>query len=240
MPTSESSPATPRRGAAPAYSRESIARAAIGVADQQGIDAVTMRRVASELGTGAMSLYRYVDSKNALYDVMIDEMLTQLGPGHGRAPYEQLCGDWRADLRTIARGNRSLQLAHPWFPRLTAIRPAMGPNMLDVIETSMSALDGLGLGVDDMMEICNLVLNWVTGFVQDELGRLRTQRDTGLSEAELQQSQVPYIEGVLAEGKHPYLNRIVHEAAHRSADERFERALDRLIAGIEASLPATN
>lgn len=226
-----------RKGPAPAYSKEAIARAAITIADEQGIEAVTMRKVAASLGTGAMSLYRYVDSKDDLYDLMVEGLLGQMLAGRQDGPQHDFIGDWRADLRMVAHGNRAVQLAHPWFPKLTAIRPAMGPNMLAVVEAGMSILDGLGLDIDDMMEICGLVINWVTGFVQDELGRLELQRRTGLSEMELQVSMGPQVEEIMASGRHPYFTRIVHDARHRSADERFERALDRLIAGIEATLP---
>lgn len=229
---------TQRRGPAPAYSQQSIAKTAIEIADVHGIEAVTMRSVAGALGTGAMSLYRYVDGKDSLHDLMIDEALGRIVSESGAHPREQFRGDWRADLRMVARGNRAVQLAHPWLPRLTATRPPMGPNMLSIVEAAMSILDGIGLEVDDMMEICNLVINWVTGFVQDELGRLEEQRRTGLSEQELQARQAPSVENVLERGEHPYFARIVREAQHRSADERFERGLDRLIAGIEASLPA--
>lgn len=228
---------TRRRGPVPAHSRADIAWAAIAIADDDGIDAVTMRRVARQLGTGAMSLYRYVDSKDALYDVMIDEMLGYMVAGQESDVHERFSGDWRTDLRMIAHGNRQLQLRHPWFPKLTAIRPVAGPNMLAVVESGMSTLDGLGLEIDDMMEICNLVIHWVTGFVQDELGGLQTQQRTGLSEAELQRDTAGHLSEALTAEEHPYVHRIMREGKPRTADERFDRALDWLIAGFEASIP---
>ncbi|MEU6644818.1 TetR/AcrR family transcriptional regulator [Saccharomonospora sp. NPDC046836] len=218
------------RGPAPAYSRDQIADAGIDIADEQGIDAVSMRKVAARLGTGAMSLYRYVDSKEGLVELMADRML-------GRANWPELSGDWREDLRTIIRGHRVAVLAHPWLSTVWAGRPAFGPNMLRGFERAMSIMDGLGLSIDEMFETIGMVNTWVDGFVRNELAVC--EYFGSVDEAEVQRSMGPYVESVIRSGDYPYFSRVVIEAKtpHVDPDIRFERSLDRVIAGIEATLP---
>ncbi|WP_199431862.1 TetR/AcrR family transcriptional regulator [Qaidamihabitans albus] len=216
------------RGPAPAYSREQIADAAIRIADEHGLEAVSMRKVAAELGTGAMSLYRYVENKECLHELMADRML-------GRQEWPELTGDWREDLRDLARGARAILLAHPWLTEIWTGRPVMGPNMLAGLERSMAVVDGLGLDIDAMFEIVGLLNTWVTGHVQTELATRASFGDV----EEWQRRMGPYVAMLADSGDYPYLTRIVREAAapHADPDERFERTLGRIIAGIEATLP---
>src|SRR5262245_25957268 len=105
------------RGPRPAHSRAAIAAAAVRIADAEGLDAVSMRRLAAELGAGATSLYRYVARKDDLLDLMVDAVV-----GEGPPPAAP-SGDWRADLREIAYSTRALILRHPWAAMLLAGRP---------------------------------------------------------------------------------------------------------------------
>src|SRR5687768_7955516 len=95
------------RGRPPAHSRDQVVDAAIGIADAEGLGAVTMRRIAQQIGAGAMSLYTYVPDKDRLVDLMVDRV------GATRTPVE-ITGDWRTDLLALAGSQRSLMLAHPW------------------------------------------------------------------------------------------------------------------------------
>src|ERR1700729_4532588 len=94
------------RGPAPSLSREEITTAAVKLADTRGIEAVSMRALAVELGVGAASLYRYVARKDELIDLMADA-------GMGDDLHFKIRGDWRADLRSVARGLRAMILRHP-------------------------------------------------------------------------------------------------------------------------------
>lgn len=224
-------PARTSRGPAHTYSREQIAWAAIGIADEHGIEAVSMRRVAAALGTGAMSLYRYVANKDALFEAMLDAIIGDPTEWEGRQT-----GDWRDGLRAVARGSRATQLQHPWMPRLLVGRPAITPATLSMIEYGMSILDGLGLDVDEMMETIGLVTAWVAGFVQGEVVE-REAADDPAARIDWEQSRGPQAEALLATGRYPYFARIVRESQRHDPDARFERALDRIIAGVEAMLP---
>jgi AcrR family transcriptional regulator len=108
---------SPRRQAP---SVEQIVRTAITIADTEGLPALSMRRVAADLGSGTASLYRYVASRDDLLDLMIDEVKG--------AEDTELTGDWRADLASVARPVRATLLRHPWLSGEIPGRPALGTN----------------------------------------------------------------------------------------------------------------
>ncbi|MET9116336.1 TetR/AcrR family transcriptional regulator [Streptomyces longwoodensis] len=218
------------RGPVPAYSRERIAEVAIALADGEGIEAVTMRRIAKELGTGAMTLYRYLPTKEDLYAVVIDQAL-------GYEPQEPT-GDVRADLATFARRYRETLRRHPWLAHAVASRPVMGPNMLRGNERDLALVDGRGLGIDEMMQVVNLIRHWVTGATQSETAEREAALRSGMDRRTWQQRMGPYIRELLATGRFPYLDRMVREARYPSRDERFETGLAVLLDGIEARFPA--
>src|ERR1035437_5181944 len=108
-------------------SREEITAVAITVADQDGLDGVSMRRVAAELGTGAASLYRYVLTREDLLDLMTDAKGAEWGP----APPT---GDWPPDLTAFGEQARVIFRRHRWLAGLTMTRPVIGPNGIALIE----------------------------------------------------------------------------------------------------------
>ncbi|MFG2044485.1 TetR/AcrR family transcriptional regulator [Dactylosporangium sp. NPDC048998] len=220
----------PARGPAPSYSLAQVAEAAIEIADRDGIEAVSMRKVAASLGTGAMSLYRYVENKESLCALMLDHI-------HGETKLPPPVGDWRHDLRTVAAQLRDTQLTHPWLARIAAGRPAMGPNMLVIFEHAMAVLDGVGLSIEDMLGIFSMVASWVGGFVQEELAEQEARRNMGIDEVEWNKRMADYLERLTSGGEYPYFTRVVREGADHDFQTRFERGLDRIIAGIAATLP---
>src|SRR6266498_4621044 len=106
------------RGPDPTYSRDQITAAAITIADAEGLEAVSMRRIAREVGAGAMSLYRYLDSKDELVELMMDAVEAE-----DPLP-DKPSGEWRADLRRIAERARGILERHPWLATLAATRPS--------------------------------------------------------------------------------------------------------------------
>ncbi|MBW5262883.1 helix-turn-helix transcriptional regulator, partial [Streptomyces sp. P01-F02] len=126
-------PDRPRRGRRPAFSREAITVAAVALADAEGIDAVTMRRVAAEVGAGVMSLYSYAPDKETLLDLMIDHVngeLSESGP---------LTGEWRADLKAIGHLQRDHMLRPPWLATAVPARRTLGPRTLAFLEHALAA-----------------------------------------------------------------------------------------------------
>lgn len=220
------------RGRRPAHSRADIAAVAIRVADAEGIDAVSLRRVADELATGTTTLYRYIASKDELFDLMIDSAIAERRPP---AP----TGDWRADLRAIAYENRAMALRHPWLATLPATRPVLGPNSLAWLEATYATLDGLGLDPDEVLAQVGTLVTFVRGHVIDELAEQEAARRSGMDMTAWLAAQAQYGEMVIGSGRYPHLARIMIEAETPHADDRFERAfrygLDHILTGLGQS-----
>jgi AcrR family transcriptional regulator len=220
-------------GRRPGYSRARIVEVAVRIADAEGLDAATMRRIGQELGTGAMSLYRYVPRRDDLIDLMLDAVVGEI-----ELP-ERPGGDWRADLSLVAHQTRAVGLRHPWQAAL-ARRPTLGPHSLAVYDFALGALDGHGLHVDEMTSLCGMVGNYVAAAVRDEIGWLEHARHTGMDRAQWMAEYVgPYVRQVVESGRYPMFNRSIREGrlAHLSPDERFQYGLDRVLNGIAAALP---
>jgi len=187
------------RGQHPPLTRDKIAAAAIAIADAEGIDALSMRKVAAELGCGTMSLYRHVRNKDELLDVMIDA-----GIGESAGLPATPSGNWREDLRRSAHGLRAAILRHPWVVRVIGRRPALGPNMLAITEATLSAVDGLGLSIDQMLWTIGAVNAFVVGFVVNELAerewRYPLAERSGPQARHWASTMVPYAQSIVASG----------------------------------------
>src|SRR5690349_20612110 len=147
-------PERPAHGPKPAYSRAQITDAAIRIADAEGLEAATMRRIAAESGAGAMSLYRCVPSRDDLIELITDRL-------PGEIDLEGMpSGDWRADLTRYADGVRAMWLRHPWIATVHRALPSYGPNQLLVIERVMGALDA-HVSIDENLGLMALLTGYV-------------------------------------------------------------------------------
>jgi AcrR family transcriptional regulator len=222
------------RGPRPAHSRPDIAAAGITVADAEGIEAVSMRRVAAAIGAGTTSLYRYVLNKDELLDLMADAVLGEEDPPAASE-------DWEADLRAAARHTRAVALRHPWLTALPPARPVLGPNGLRWMEATYQAVDGLGLSADDMLTIVSTLLTFVRGHVTSELAERQAASRSGLSTDEWMAAQGSYGEMIIGSGRFPALSRVMVEAQGPHAADRFERSftagLDLVLTGLATVIP---
>jgi AcrR family transcriptional regulator len=215
----------------PALTHDKIVLAAIKIADHEGVEALSMRKLAARLGSGTMSLYRYVPSKDDLLDLMVDAVI-----GEEELPSKP-SGDWRSELTGLARRTHRVARRHPWMLRFVLARPNLGPNALRQIEYAMAAVDGLGLDIDGMLDMVNTVNAFVTGFVQAELAEEEAQRRTGLNEEQWRARMAPYLRQLIATGRYPFLERIVVEAEDfPDVDTTFERRLALVLDGLAANL----
>jgi AcrR family transcriptional regulator len=148
-------PAESRRGRRPGLSVARVVSAAIALADAEGLDTVTMRRVALELGVVPMTLYTYVPDKAALLDLMLDKLYLAM-------PRADSPSGWRVRLAGIAEENRTLYRQHPWAAGLSASRPPLGPGLMAKYEHELRAFDGTGL--DEVAT--DSALTYLLGFVQ--------------------------------------------------------------------------
>ncbi|MEU3856299.1 TetR/AcrR family transcriptional regulator [Streptomyces sp. NPDC028722] len=223
------------KGPAPSRTRAEITSAAIAIADAEGIEALSMRRVAKELGTGTASLYRYLASKDDLLDLMLDAVAAE--DGGPPAP----TGDWRGDLRTLAYRSRATFHRHPWMASLAAGRPSLGPNSLDAIEHALAALEPLGFGIDVMITVVEALHAFVRGYAIGELAQQEAVRRSGVGNQEWMDAHAPYLDKVVKGGRHPLLARVIRDAelphAADSAERGFRLGLERLLDGWEANLP---
>lgn len=216
-------------GRRPSLTHGDIAAAGVRVADRDGLDALSMRNVAGELGVGTMSLYRYVGNKSELIELMIDAVNAELVIDDGATR-------WRDVLAAMARSMRHLVTAHPWAAGFGS-RPSLGPNTLAWIEQTTARLDRRGLTIDQVMDMGATISAFVTGFVQYERERDESARTSGMSEEEWRMAVGPYLVDLLASGQYPYLERIVREAEDfPSLDAVFERRLGYVLDGIGSGL----
>jgi AcrR family transcriptional regulator len=224
-------------------SRDDIAEAAIAVADAEGLEAVSMRRVASELGLGTMSLYHYVRSKDELLDLMGDRIM-----GGQLVEDAELRRGWREGLTAIAQATRRNFERHPWMGGALSPRPSTipGPSAMRHVDQSLAAVADLGLDVPSQMEIIAVVDDYVIGF------SVRSQRvaedEEGLADdtvAAWMEMAFGHLRRQIESGEFPHLQRAVEanraaggkdEDLERmaSSEERFERGLELLLDGIEA------
>ncbi len=225
----------PSRGPQPAYSRTQIAAAAVKIADAEGIGAVSMRRIASELGSGATSLYRYITKKDELLDLMSEAVLEV-----ERLPRPS--GNWRVDLRKIAYHMRAMSLRHPWTIGISTSRSALGPNTLRCLELTLSVIDNLGLDIDEMLVISNTLFTFVRGYAAGEDAEVEASRRSGLNREQWMRSRAEHTQAILRTGKYPMFARVVKDARAPhdpdAAAHGFAAGLEHLLNGIEARIAA--
>lgn len=218
-------PEPPNRPVPVPLSREDIVRAAIRLADADGLDAVSLRKVATALDVRPMRLYNYIAGKDELLDLMVDAAHAEIQPA----------GDgWREVLRSLAEATRHAAHEHEWLADLLGGRPQLGPNALASGETVVAALGDIGL--DATMPVVAAVNAYVIGAVRRENAERRAERATGMDEKRWQASLGPYLERTFATGRFPALATVVRDAAHLDADQTFRLGLEFLLDGIEARL----
>jgi AcrR family transcriptional regulator len=214
------------------FSREQIAAAALAIADAEGFEAVSMRRIAAQLGAGTMSLYRYISTKDDLVTLMDDALM-----GESLVPEGALPADWRAALALIARQTRAALLRHPWAVVSLQGRGAagqdgsFGPNGLRHFEQSLAALDGAPLDTAAKLELLTIVDDYVMGSVL----RSGEMQDRNEADPQYAAAVMEFITGQLATGEFPRIAALSQDPAAAGltdpdrVEARFERGLALLI-----------
>lgn len=218
----------PRRGSGPDLLE--IVAAAAALADREGLEAVSLRRVSTALGSGTASFYRVLDSRDELLDRMVDAVLGLHIP-------PEASGEWLADLATVARNRRAMLNAHPWLGTELAGRPAIGPNALTHHERALAAAAGYADDPTAASSAVETVLAYVLGAAARESAETRTRRRSGLTEEQWRTSVAPYLQQALNSGTYPHLERMMQEATDLDPDERFERGLTCVLAGLATWTP---
>lgn len=214
---------------------KAIVTAGISLADQEGLEALSMRNVADRLNVGTMSLYTHVPGKGELIDLMFDTVLGELYT-RIEDPAEQP-GDWRDAMRFVAEHNWNLYMAHPWLLEIPPGRPVLGPRVSFKYEAELRPLDGLGLGDVEIDAALTLILTHVEGCARAYVGVMRTQEDTGVTDAEWWVTQAPLLEKIIDPTLFPLAGRVGSAAgeAYQAASNPqfvFTFGLERILAGI--------
>ncbi|MEV5597097.1 TetR/AcrR family transcriptional regulator [Streptomyces sp. NPDC052496] len=222
-----------RGGPKPAYSRAQITEAAVRIADAEGLEAATMRRIAAEIGAGAMSLYRYVPRRDDLVDLMADHLMGEVDVAGMPS------GDWRTDLRRYANQTRAMWLRHPWIATVRRALPGHGPNQLRLIERVMGTLDPY-VPIDENLALMAILNSYVEGAVREEVIVAEEIRRSGLSELEFMARSLPRVQELLASGEYPIFAKIVTKAGRPllNHEDQFRYGLERVLDCIGAAFPS--
>ncbi|WP_147138660.1 TetR/AcrR family transcriptional regulator [Stackebrandtia albiflava] len=202
-------------GRPPEHSRDEIAAAATVIADREGVEAVSMRRVAAELGTGAATLYRYVVSRDELLDLMVDAAAS----GYRFAPPT---GDWVADLLDVADQSRRIMRAHPWLPALTTRPLSPGPHGVALLEHAMAVLAGHPATASRKLSGFAVFNGAVAMLVRYELDD--RPQDAARRGA--------YLRDAVAAGDRPHLAAVLAAADPADSADRFHDVLRGILHGL--------
>lgn len=211
-----------------ALSRELIVRSAIELADRDGLDAVSIRRVAAALDARPMSLYSHVPAKDDLLDLMFDELAARSLLGADRPTA------WEPALRAIAHRVRAVGLAHPWSIELLSRRLQLGPNVMRLLDEWVAALDPLRLPPGQAWSIVTAVNDYVTGYVNREAAQRRAVPADATQARRWRREVGAYLTDLAASGSYPHIAPLLQEG-YATAPDNFEVGLDWIIASIKAS-----
>ncbi|MEO8561299.1 MAG: TetR/AcrR family transcriptional regulator C-terminal domain-containing protein [bacterium] len=218
-----------RTDATSALSRARVIAAAIAMADDEGLSALSIRGLAARLRVPVMSLYRHVRSKDDILALMADAALAELTlaepPPRG----------WRAQLEHAARVEWQIFRKHPWLARVVHIsRPSALPNALAYVNWVMRALDDTRLDGVARLRLHVLLHAFIQGMAVNLEAEAQAIADTGIGEEDYMQSQAAKYDAVAADGRYPYFAKMMRELPDTFAldiDELFERGLTSMLDG---------
>lgn len=221
----------------PRFSRERIAEVAIEIAEKEGVDALSMRRLAQELGSGTMTLYYYLRGKRELLALVEDRIIADILVPDGALP-----DDWRSALSQLARRAKDAWMRRSWAV-MSVRTPYIGPNGMRYFEQTLAALGNTPLTPTQKLESLALVDNYVLSFVMRESAAQRTGDDwisevAAFMTGELATERYPHIQQLLGGGN---VRGLIRQLTDAGAEERFERGLSLILDGIAGQLtrPAT-
>lgn len=209
-------------------SRSLVLKAAVALADREGIEAVTMRRLAAELGAGAMSLYHHVPGKGALLDGMVDLVFAEIEPPSPG-------GDWKLELRKRAISTREALRRHPWAVGRMESTSNPGPNDLKLHEAVLRCLREAGFSVEMAVQAYSVQDAYIYGYALQERGMAYATQDEFAETAAKRAEEVGEAMEDIARA-YPYLAEVVagHVAQHgHSLSEAYEFGLDVILSGLD-------
>jgi AcrR family transcriptional regulator len=214
--------------------REVVVATAVGIADREGLDAVTVRRIAAELQARPMSLYSFFKRKDDLIDLMVDQVL-------GEMLVDEMPGDWRTALRAVLHRQLEVGRAHLWVMSVFGARAPIGPHAARHAEQSHAAIAGLGLPPERAVRLLRVVDTYLWGFATLAGQELAARQRDGISEEEWSASTEAYFAELTAGGDLPRLAAAGRQGLLRGEVDAwiadFDEGLDWLLDGFERTLP---
>ncbi|NNC13932.1 TetR/AcrR family transcriptional regulator [Planctomonas sp. JC2975] len=211
-------PTAVRRGPKPKFTLTQVADAAVVIADEEGLEAVTMQRVAERLGATKMALYRYVPGRVELNAVMLERAMGEPEPSGA--------SDWRTALRDWAVDLHGRAVARPWAVELVQRPHLPGPVELEWFESGLRIMTGLHLTGAEMLDVLALLVGHVMAVVRQQSG-------TGAPEDQLLRALAP----VLASRADDFpLTTAAFTQDEGARDDALRFGIGRVIAGVDALL----
>ena len=211
----------PRAARRAPLSRERVLRAAIALADQNGIESLTMRRLGQELGVEAMSLYNHVANKDEILDGIVDLVLSDIDvPAAGT--------DWKSAMRRRAISAHEVLLAHPWSAMLIMSRFNIGPGMTQYLDATLGRLREGGFSIDGALDAWHTLDSHIYGFTLQEL-------NLPFDIEESQQVSAAVL-GQLSADTFPYVVEVITQIMQTGREEDFEFGLNLILDGLERNL----
>lgn len=225
--------ARPTRGPKRALSAEEVVQAALGIADREGLAALTMQAVAQRLGVTAMALYRYVPSKDALLDAIVDAAM-----GPPPAPMARIHG-WREAVERWAWAKRAMLISRPWLAELPFVVAPHGPNWLGWLESAVEALARSGLGAADVFDMLHALDGYVRGGSDTAIAFARA-KPSDLSLAEWKAAVSVDLLRAVGNPRYPTLSGLITSGLERdnTLEDNFEFGLQRVLDGLRLYIEA--
>ena len=227
------SAATSRRGPAQGLSVDAVVVAAIALADEEGLEAVTIRRVAEGLGVAPMTLYTYVPGKAELLDLMLDT-------AYGWMSRTDTTGrSWRERLVAVAEENRALYEAHPWVASVSTVRPPLGPGLMAKYEHELRAFEGMGLSDVQMDASLTFLLSFVQACALGASDTRAARQESAMDDVQWWAANAPLLSRIFDASRYPTAARVgaAAGAAHGSAyspRHAYKFGLERVLDGLAA------
>lgn len=219
------------RGRPPKVSLDKIVAAAMALADRDGLDAMTMDRLAASLGVGTMTLYTHVPGKAELVDLMVDSSWQELDLTPS--------GSWRDQIEHYAKQNTLLHERHPWLRMVSTVRPPLGPGLLARDNFLLAALSMTGLSAAEMSAASGTLVTFVDGAAATLAAHTHAERISGQTDEDWWAARQVFWETIFDPTRYPAIEQTWHNGgfnrnAAKATANAFDLGLRALLDGIAA------
>lgn len=203
-------------------SKERILAEAMALVDQQGLEALSMRKLAQALGVKAMSLYNHVANKDDIIDALVDRVVSEI-------ELPRLDLDWKVAMRRRATSAHTVLLQHPWAAIALMSRVNVGPTMLRYIDATLGCLVEAGFSYEMADQVWNAIDSHIYGFTLQEL-------NFPLEADHYSDAAASFVPNIPAD-RYPYMNHLTHLVIHGQYHglHNFEFGLDLILSSLEPS-----